>query len=159
MRFVRRNGSLVEFSAGALDALNGMRQVDQDAPESGGVLLGRMIVDTDHVVVDEVTTPGLRDVQTRYSFRRSRDSAQLRVTQAWHETGSTRIYLGEWHSHPEDDPAPSAVDRRDWSRVLKEAVYEQDFLLFAIVGRRSIRLWEGFRERSGRTSVYACPLA
>ena len=56
---------------------------------------------------------------------------------------TSRIYLGDWHSHPEDRLTPSPVDRRDWSGTLERAVYEQDFLLFAIVGRKSLCLWEG----------------
>lgn len=76
---------------------------------------------------------------------------------AWRESTGTRIYLGDWHSHPEDDPKPSCVDRRDWNRVLKRAVYEQDFLLFAIVGRRSIAPWEG-RLSDRSATLHACPV-
>ena len=120
-----------------------MRQLDDDAPESGGVLLGRLIVSTEDVVVDEVTTPGPYDEGSRYLFRRSRRSAQPRVTAAWHGTDGTRIYLGDWHSHPENEPHSSSIDRLDWSRTLRRATYEQDFLLFAIVGQQSIAIWEG----------------
>ena len=143
VKYVRPNGGDVEFGAHAREVLMQMRQLDDDAPESGGVLLGRLVVSTEDVVVDEVTTPGPYDKGSRYLFRRSRRSAQPRVTAAWHGTDGTRIYLGDWHSHPENEPHSSSIDRRDWSRTLQRATYEQDFLLFAIVGQQSIAIWEG----------------
>jgi hypothetical protein len=37
------------------------------------------------------------------------------------------------------------VDEQDWQNVLRGATYEQEFLLFAIVGRLRMRVWEGSR--------------
>ena len=142
VRFVRPGGGLVEFSPLVVATLRSMRQVDEASLEAGGVLLGRLIEGSLDVVVDEITTPGPADERSRYAFKRSRKSAQPRVTQAWSESAGTRIYLGDWHSHPEDEPTPSSVDRRDWANTLRQATYEQDFLLFAIVGRRCTALWE-----------------
>ena len=127
--------------------------------KQGGVLLGRLIVNTEDVVVDEITKPGPDDIRGRYRFKRSSNSAQPRVVSAWRESTGTKIYLGDWHSHPEDHPSPSSVDRRDWNRVVKRAVYEQDFLLFAIVGRRSIGVWEGRRIGRRSTALHQCPAA
>ena len=157
VRFVRENGGQITFGAQALDALHQLRQVDDRAQEAGGVLLGRLIVNTEDVVVDEITKPGPDDIRGRYQFKRSSNSAQPRVVSAWRESTGTKIYLGDWHSHPEDHPSPSFVDRRDWNRVVKRAVYEQAFLLFAIVGRRSIGVWEGRRIGRSSTALHACP--
>jgi len=157
VRYARANGGLVELGAHAVAALMKQRQMDDGAPEGGGVLLGRLILNTEDIVVDEITQPGPHDKGTRYWFRRSRKTAQPRVDAAWRESAGTRIYLGDWHSHPEDHPTPSCVDRRDWNRVLKQAVYEQDFLLFAIVGRDSVALWEG-RLVGRSTTLHSCPL-
>lgn len=158
VRFARPGGGHLEFGPQAIESLMAMRQLEEDQPEAGGVLLGRLIVNTEDVVVDEVTTPSLADTRSRYFFRRSRHSAQPRVNEAWKETVGTRIYLGDWHSHPEDHPTPWCVDRRDWNRVLKRAVYEQDFLFFVIVGRKSIGLWEGRRTGKSSTSLQLCQL-
>jgi integrative and conjugative element protein (TIGR02256 family) len=157
VRYVRTSGGHIEFSAPALVSLAQTRQIDDVSPEGGGVLLGRLVVNTDDVVIDEITFPGPEDVRARYSFRRSPNSAQPRVVSAWQESTGTKIYLGDWHSHPEDHPNPSWVDRRDWNRVLKRAVYEQAFLLFVIVGRRSIHLWEGRRVGTRSTALEPCP--
>jgi len=156
VRYARPRGGHVEISGQAQDALFQMRQVDDDAPEGGGVLLGRLIVDSDDVVIDEITTPGPHDRRARYWFNRSKKSAQPRVNEAWAQSGGTRIYLGDWHSHPEDHPTPSRVDRKDWARVLKEASYEQASLFFVIVGRRSTSLWEGRVTTGGKTELEEC---
>jgi integrative and conjugative element protein (TIGR02256 family) len=156
VRFVRPHRGHVEFSSQALDSLMAFRQLDDASPESGGVLLGRLILDSDDVVIDEITAPSSTDERGRFWFKRSGTSAQPRVVSAWGESNGTRIYLGDWHSHPEDDPAPSPVDRRDWSRTLERAVYEQDFLLFAIVGRKSLCLWEGRRAGRRNRRIVAC---
>ena len=42
VKCVRPNGGHVEFGAHAREVLMQMRQLDDDEPESGGVLLGRL---------------------------------------------------------------------------------------------------------------------
>lgn len=143
MRFQRRNGGVLEIGPEALATLGRFRQLGKSDPEAGGVLLGRLLVDGDSVVTDEVTTPSKEDTRTRFRFFRRRRCAQRRVDRAWEESSHTRNYLGEWHTHPEDHPAPSHHDRRNWQRILKAVRVEQRFLFFLIVGRSSIAAWEG----------------
>jgi hypothetical protein len=44
VRYARPNGGRVEFGADAVAALMKLRQLDDGAPEGGGVLLGRLIL-------------------------------------------------------------------------------------------------------------------
>lgn len=138
------NGVL-EFTEAACDVFERFAQVDDTAPEAGGLLLGRLIVGTNHVVVDRSTHPSESDQRGRFWFRRSRPASQVHVNAAWQMSGGTQVYLGEWHTHPEDDPVPSFQDNRDRRRILKRTQCEQDSLLFVIVGRQRIRVWEGSR--------------
>src|SRR5689334_15880296 len=130
MRFRRRNGGLVLITDTALGPLSRFVQRESSAAEAGGVLLGRLIREADDVIVDEATAPTTDDRRSRYGFWRARPKAQDRVTRAWHESGATRNYLGEWHTHPEDDPVPSDTDTRNWQRIAISARFEQDFLIF-----------------------------
>lgn len=57
-------------------------------------------------------------------------------------SGGTTVYLGEWHTHPEDVPHPSWIDERDWRRIVSKARYEQSHLVFVIAGRIEIRAFE-----------------
>lgn len=151
--FVRVNGGCISFAPAAWATLMSFKQIGPRSPEAGGVLLGRIISNSNDVVIDEVTVPGPRDSRGRFWFKRAVETVQARVAQAWTATQGTRIYLGEWHSHPEDDPHPSRVDRRDWQGILGKAVYEQDFLLFAIVGTRSVAIWEGNKSDRALSSL------
>lgn len=108
--------------------------------EAGGVLLGRHLLDSNDMVVDEVTTPQHNDKRTRVSFFRSANHHQL-AQQKWKLSDETLAYLGLWHTHPENDPSPSTVDCQDWERAIATHVYYGDRLYFPIIGRKHIRVW------------------
>jgi integrative and conjugative element protein (TIGR02256 family) len=140
--FQRTNGATVKISGGALRVLNRFRQILPNRAEAGGMLLGRLIDGTEDIVVDEVTVPVARDKRHRFSFFKAKDTAQKQVVDAWENSTQTRNYLGEWHSHPEDDPSPSGTDLSNWRRIVRESQFEQGSLMFLIVGRVSVRAWE-----------------
>ncbi|HEY0995611.1 MAG TPA: Mov34/MPN/PAD-1 family protein [Gemmatimonadaceae bacterium] len=116
--------------------------------EAGGILLGRVLVAGDQVVIDEVTVPGPQDRRSRFRFFRAERPAQAAVNAAWARSGGELNYLGEWHTHPEDDPMPSSHDRADWRRLVSIQRYEQSSLFFLIAGRRVLRAWELSREQA-----------
>lgn len=133
---------MIEFSEVALSHLWAHRQFGEGTPEAGGILLGRLIKGSPDTVVDQALGPSAEDRRGRFSFFRARQPAQVLVDQVWQTSGQTLNYLGEWHTHPEDDPSPSCIDRRDWSRITARARFEQPSLLFVIVGRVHLRVWE-----------------
>jgi integrative and conjugative element protein (TIGR02256 family) len=110
--------------------------------EAGGILLGRLLTEDGGVIVDQVTVPGPQDRKSRFRFFRAERPAQKTVDEAWTRSGGEINYLGEWHTHAEDDPTPSPHDRTDWRRLLATQRYEQDALFFVIAGRRMLRVWE-----------------
>ncbi|MGI8544557.1 MAG: Mov34/MPN/PAD-1 family protein [Aridibacter sp.] len=143
MKFLRENGGVVSFNKDAVKTLLDYRQVNITDKEAGGMLLGRLISYCDDIVIDEVTTPSSDDEQHRFSFFRKKNLAQKIVEEKWQNSEGTQIYLGEWHTHPEEDPTPSAsVDINNWCKIIQNAVYEQEMLFFVIVGTRKTRIWE-----------------
>ncbi len=108
--------------------------------EAGGVLLGRHLLDSWDVVVDEVTTPQNSDRRSRYSFFRS-SRHEFAARKRWNEEERTLAYLGLWHTHPEPDPTPSGVDRRDWMQAVSGDTFEGNRLFFPIIGTHSIHIW------------------
>lgn len=108
--------------------------------EAGGVLLGRHLLDSYDLVVDEVSTPQSSDCRSRFGFFRSSQHEQL-ARQRWLKEKSTSAYLGLWHTHPERDPTPSDVDQRDWKQAVAGDTYEGTRLFFPIVGTHCIRVW------------------
>lgn len=118
------------------------------APESGGVLLGRRITGCQDIIVDLLTTPTSADTQARAFFRRARAEHQQRINEVWTTSRGAVNYLGEWHTHPEDDPSPSSLDLRSWRSLARECQYEGDELFFLIVGLTTLRAWEVTRTGS-----------
>lgn len=115
--------------------------------EAGGALLGRHLLDSENIVVDEVTTPQKQDRRSRFSFFRSKQHSVIAQAR-WVARDSTMAYLGLWHTHPERDPTPSGVDRQDWENALAKDCFEGDRLFFPIVGTDRIRVWSKTRDGS-----------
>lgn len=148
MRFARPGGGELRISGAAIVNMRAHVQRHCWSTEAGGILLGRMLTEKEHVVVDEVTVPGPHDRTSRFRFFRAERPAQTAVDAAWTRSGGEINYLGEWHTHPENDPTPSRHDRTDWQRLVMTQRYEQDALFFVIVGRRTIRAWELARSQA-----------
>lgn len=143
MKFSRPGGGFVVLMDGAEARLKAYAHAGKCGDgEAGGILIGRLLIESDDILIDEATEPGKKDRRRRFTFWRSTSSHQKRVDTAWKQSRGTQIYLGEWHSHPEADPTPSNQDVKNWLAIIKDAKYEQDQLLFAIAGIERIRFWQ-----------------
>lgn len=107
------------------------RQWDVRASEAGGVLLG--VRRPAGVEVSGATEPFATDRRTRSSFVRGSGGHQEAATHLWATSCETVDYLGEWHTHPESDPQPSAIDLAEWDAIWR-ARGRIAALVFAIVG-------------------------
>ena len=58
----------------------------------------------------------------------------------WEQSNHIKAYLGEWHTHDQDNPSPSFVDKRSWLRISKRN-NNFDQSCFIIVGHKEFRLW------------------
>ena len=106
-------------------------------PESGGILLG--YVKGPHMEVVEATEPMGTDKRRRFFFLRNPKGHQDIANQRWEESGGLIRYLGEWHTHPQDTPFPSCLDRSEWRRSAKRRSDERP-QLGLIVGRTGLFL-------------------
>lgn len=142
--FAANGGARLIFTADAWRTMHRYRQARAAAPEAGGALLGRHLLDSEDIVVDSVTTPQPGDRRSRTRFFRSHRHASLAV-RGWQASDYTQDYLGLWHTHPERVPAPSWIDVLDWRRAVKEGGYIGPNLFFVIVGIVETRIWRGDR--------------
>lgn len=142
MMFRRHNGGVVGLSSEALCVIRRHLQLHPHTPEAGGILLGRRIAFADDIVIDRVTEPASTDRRSRFRFVRARRPAQAIVDAAWHESGGSVNYLGDWHTHPEPIPSPSCIDLYNWRRLVRKTRFEGDCLIFLIAGTQSLGLWE-----------------
>lgn len=145
MRFVSRTAGVIELCADAVANLLRHRQCNASDSESGGVLLGRVLLDGG-TIVDAALGPNRADKRSRFYFDRDRRSAQTQVNEIWARSEGTKNYLGEWHTHPEDDPSPSLLDRMEWIRISRSVQSPKGSLIFIIVGRKTINVWESGRD-------------
>lgn len=142
---VSRERRLV-FADEAVRQLRAHAQCSRWQAEAGGVLLGRHLLDSTDLVVDEVTVPQREDRRSRFNFFRSKQHSALALAR-WGASRGTSAYMGLWHTHPERDPSPSNADRHDWEKAVSLDTFEGDRLFFPIVGIDRIRVW--CKTRSG----------
>lgn len=128
---------LVSINEQSLSAFSRHVQHEETDPEGGGILLG--CVRGPHLEVLEASTPTKWDRRFRFFFERLPFGHQLLADEKWTKSSGTVRYLGEWHTHPEDDPSPSGLDRNEWR---KQAARRKDGrpTLSIIVGRTSLHV-------------------
>ena len=142
----RPSGAMLLIEPQVLERLAAFKQLEKSAPEAGGILMGYRR--GPHTHVTEATVPTTRDVQRRFGFFRHATHHQRVALRRWKESGETLDYVGEWHTHPEDDPSPSSIDLKHWRDI---AQVSSRPMVFLIVGRWSN--WSGVGLRSSLARV------
>ncbi|MBX0351295.1 MULTISPECIES: Mov34/MPN/PAD-1 family protein [Bacillus cereus group] len=118
------------------------RQDKSSSAEAGGILIGRILIENEHYIIDDVSEPMSTDKRSRCRFSRKPEGHQEYFNSIWERENGCCFYLGEWHTHPEYVPTPSSVDRKDWDRLVR-IDFENDALFFLIVGIKEIKVWYG----------------
>lgn len=106
------------------------RQISKSSLEAGGQLFGS--IDASAVVIMKATGPYQGDQRSRYSHRSNPIRAQAAI-----ETYSRErlLYLGEWHTHPQQQPIASIADRDAMQRLEQASQIRVNQLLMLIQGR------------------------
>ena len=121
------------------DVLNIFKSYIQDTKEkkeSGGILLAQ--IKKNHVYLIRASVPNSFDKQTRCSFERNKDIAQIIVNYEFINSNDKTIYVGEWHTHPEDYPSPSGQDERMIEGQLKLNKDIEPYLFIIIQGIKGL---------------------
>lgn len=140
--------TLLHFSKATLDTLLKHIQAKDSDCEAGGLLLGS--VHGNHMLIEQATVPTEWDKRFRYLFERMPFGHEAIALAQWTASQGTIRYLGEWHTHPEDHPTPSGLDRSEWNR-LSSRRRDKRSMLAVILGRKS--LYVELVPGSGRGSV------
>lgn len=142
--------TLLYFSDSSLETFNQYVQVRDVDCEAGGLLLGS--VHGTHVLIEQATVPTVWDKRFRYLFERMPFGHEAIALARWTDSQGIIRYLGEWHTHPEDHPHPSSLDRSEWNRLSAKRRDKRP-MLAVIVGRKS--LYAELVPRLGRASVFS----
>jgi integrative and conjugative element protein (TIGR02256 family) len=152
IKFVKPDDSRIIFDKAVVTTFLTYRQNSLSQPEAGGLLLGRHLKEGSHIAVDRVSEPMSGDRQERNSFFRGEGHEKF-AHKYWLASCGTCTYLGNWHTHPTPNPLPSNNDIHDWLNVLKNDIYEGNYLYFVIVGTKEIRCWAGNRHSKKLTKL------
>ena len=86
--------------------------------EAGGLLLGT--VHGSNIAVAEATVPTTWDKRLPSLFERMLFGHSSIARARWTASGGTVRYVGEWHTHPQDYPRPSGLDRSEWNKLSRK---------------------------------------
>lgn len=131
----------ISISDVIMNAIIKYRQVNNNC-EAGGMLIGSIVTNSDEIEVYDYTEPLKEDNSNRLSFRRSNKHNEI-IYKKWKESNYTKLYLGEWHTHPQEIPKPSLIDIASWKMLLSKSNTESEILIFIIMGTCYVEIWIG----------------
>jgi len=137
------NEGLIIFPKHLLARLHQYRQLKFWHREQGGIFLGRYR--GNHIEVTEITLPQKDDISGRFFFNRCSPLHQKTAHQHWQNSNSEITYVGEWHTHPEQNPSPSSQDLNEWQTKLSDS---NEPMLLCIVGQKTD--WFGYYQYGKR---------
>src|ERR1035437_7445394 len=115
-----------------IDELQKYKQDNKKKHEAGGILLGQ--IEGKNIYVMKISTPNNFDKSSRYSFERNKDIAQIIIDYEFANSNGKTIYIGEWHTHPENIPTPSSVDVNMLKDQIRLGKLNEPFALLLIQG-------------------------
>ncbi|MFL0797312.1 MAG: Mov34/MPN/PAD-1 family protein [Cellvibrionaceae bacterium] len=143
MRYVFESPySMLEVSSSVLELWKKYRQKKPKDNEACGVIIGESFYDDSKYIVDMATSPRRNDFRQRANFKIKDKFHQKVVDKEWRKSGGTRFYLGFWHSHPQESPVPSFLDRSEWKKNFKLNSRHLPSLFFPIIGLSRVEVWE-----------------
>ena len=124
----------LEIKAEVIEHLAQYAQVEGN--EQCGVLTGSQI-DKVTFRVSKVSPPCVVS-NSRFGCVRDATKANEFITHDYELSEHTRIYMGEWHTHPEPRPLPSGIDFGAIISNFSSSEIYVPFLLMVIVGTETI---------------------
>ncbi len=141
----------VYFSEEVITVLKKYIQYNINDPESGGIITGKIY--NNFIEILSCSEPTILDKQSRYNFNRSYKAAQKYIDEKFNASNGEEIYLGEWHTHPEDIPTPSKTDIRSFNKTLSKNILNSDIHFMIIVGKKAIHVGVYFQKKWSNSFV------
>ena len=115
--------------------LSNYRQITVHKNENGGMLIGSKLLHDNILESNDMTHPLIEDSFSPTTFKRSNSHNDI-LKEKWKKSNHTKMYLGEWHTHPQDIPSPSSEDIDNWVKLMERSKTESEILMFIIIGRK-----------------------
>jgi len=125
-----------EITKDVLDFLFEQRQLN--GGETAGILMGSEFDDNSYRI-NKASYPYLsQNSSSRCGCTRDASSANDFIQREYKISNKTRFYIGEWHTHPEDDPTPSYVDLCSIREISNTGEFPTDFIILIIIGLQKL---------------------
>lgn len=144
----------LEINDSVINVLKGFVQDEIKKPEAGGIILGYAQEDNNYIITD-ASVPGKGDKGSRFSFTRNRNRAQEIINYHFKLSKGKKIYLGEWHTHPENNPNPSNLDIRELEKQYRTSTLNSEVIFMVIVGYKST--FVGKMDKTGFSPFLSIP--
>ena len=140
---------IINIDKKLVNELLSYRQKKDKDSETGGVLMGELYPNSNriqitHILVCKHTT------NSRYGLELNVECLQKQMNEIWEKSKGTITYLGDWHTHPEFNPKPSYVDYTTFVKNYYKSKFEQNLLLYIILGQEEeiwFKSFNGFQFR------------
>lgn len=86
--------------------------------EYGGILVGRYSDNLKICIIDDTILPQ-NYRSSRYAFERGKKGLFEKLSELYEQTPRL-IYIGEWHTHPDNTPVPSTTDKLAMSQIASD---------------------------------------
>lgn len=126
------SGQSLSLTKPVLEHFEKWRQDAHWKTEAGGQLFG--VNEGPHIIIKKATGPRQADHRSRVFFIADRAS-EIREIRKLHKLGLH--YLGDWHTHPEDIPRPSATDITSMRDIFTKSTHELHAFVMIIIGREN----------------------
>jgi len=117
------------------------RQTELNYLEACGILIGNHRISNDTIYLKSATVPQIKDIRGRNSFKLDSSSHQTILDDYFKTSEYEDVYIGTWHTHPEDNPRPSYIDIEDWRKQYRANHQLFNKMIFVIVGTRNTNFW------------------
>jgi len=101
--------------------------------EKGGVLMGKLYPSSNKIIITHALICK-NQKSSRYGITLNTKYLQKKILKIWEESEGTITYLGDWHTHPENNPKPSILDFKTFVLNYFTSKFDQNLLLYIIVG-------------------------
>ncbi len=137
------NETYLIISEKAIKKMDGYKQINNNIPEGGGLLLGRTDISGNTYIVD-ITEPLSKDIRKQYFFKRI-DKRHIELLKIANQR--CLYFKGNWHTHSQAYPVPSWLDKKSWKTAMRKSKPgESVYIFFIIVGINRLRVWAGNME-------------
>ena len=131
----------IKIKQSVVNKMKGYIQFDKKSFEAGGILIGYEAVDGD-IIIEYATEPYKGDNRKRKFFHRKDSKHNEILDKIWEREGKIHMYIGEWHTHPENQPEYSYQDKKNWTKISKQMSQQKEYYIHIIVGITEIRCWQ-----------------